>query len=150
MNVFLKLTNSFQKKITLFFQNLFGEKKLLNSIKKNYFLTLKDENNEIIGVLDTYIDENDSYCTINSFYIKPSEQNKGNGKLLIGEMLNKITKFKFDRIWIGIFIENTKSLQIYQKYGYIENKRSKVTIENQMFDYSSGYFTCKHLFSIFK
>jgi predicted acetyltransferase len=139
-----------EEKLNSFFNTLFGNEKLLNSIKKNFFLTLKNDGNEIIGVLDAYVDENDSYCTINSFYIKPSEQNKGYGKLLIKEMLNKISKLKIDRVWIGIFVENTKSLQIYQKHGYIENKKSKIEIENQMFDYSTGYFTSKHLISIFK
>eukprot|EP01080_Neovahlkampfia_damariscottae_P008263 gene8263-88_t len=50
------------------------------------------------GIMDSYFDENDCYCTVNSFYAKPTEQNKGIGSLLVKQLLEKTEKLRIDRI----------------------------------------------------
>eukprot|EP01080_Neovahlkampfia_damariscottae_P010690 gene10690-3311_t len=106
--------------------------------------TLNKEN-QIIGIMDSYFDENDCYCTVNSFYVKPTEQNKGIGSLLVKQLLEKTEKLRIDRIWIGFFIENQNTFQIYKRFNYIETKKEMIKIESKEYEYSHGYFKTKHL-----
>lgn len=130
-----------------FFIFFFSKEKLLNSIKKNHFIKISNEKNEIIGILDAYFDLNDCYCTVNSFYVKSTEQNKGIGKLIIKDFLKKVEKYKIDRIWMGFFIKNEKTFQIYKKFNFQETKREMIKIENLEFEYCHGYFKTTDLIS---
>ena len=77
------------------------------------------ENNEIIGYL--YYSDIYERVEINQFEIDESYRNKGNGNLLLQEMINKVNK----DITLEVREDNTYAIKVYEKKGFIKTATRK-------------------------
>ena len=93
----------------------------LNEIKNNPYakFLILEENNEMVA----YIYYSDIYerVEINQFEIDESYRNKGNGNLLLQEMINKVNK----DITLEVREDNTYAIKVYEKNGFIKTATRK-------------------------
>ena len=102
--------------------NSFINKEYLeNELKNNPYakVLLLKEDNKVIG----YIYYSDIYerVEINQFEIDESYRNKGNGNLLLQEMINKVNK----DITLEVREDNTYAIKVYEKNGFIKTATRK-------------------------
>ena len=102
--------------------NSFIDKDYLeNELKNNPYakVLLLKEDNKVIG----YIYYSDIYerVEINQFEIDESYRNKGNGNLLLQEMINKVNK----DITLEVREDNTYAIKVYEKNGFIKTATRK-------------------------
>ncbi len=102
--------------------NSFIDKDYLeNELKNNPYakVLLLKEDNKVIG----YIYYSDIYerVEINKFEIDESYRNKGNGNLLLQEMINKVNK----DITLEVREDNAYAIKVYEKNGFIKTATRK-------------------------
>ena len=102
--------------------NSFINKEYLeNELKNNPYakVLLLKEDNKVIG----YIYSSDIYerVEINQFEIDESYRNKGNGNLLLQEMINKVNK----DITLEVREDNTYAIKVYEKNEFIKTATRK-------------------------
>jgi len=85
---------------------------------------MDDENNEIIGSIRAYEENNRVY--IGKLMVHPDYQNKGIGKILLKNMETLFPNKTFELFTSS---KSEKNLYIYKKNGYKEFKRQK-TLDN--------------------
>jgi len=80
-------------------------------------LNLAFINDEIIGTAN--IEYGDYYTSITDFWIKPEFRNQGNGDKFLKGIINQITKYHDDKIWLLVLKTNEPALKLYENNGFI-------------------------------
>jgi len=100
---------------------------LEKEFEKSIILKLADDNNEIIGSVRAY--EENGRVYVGKLMVHPDHQNKGFGtKLLIA-----IETFYEDKVFeLFTSSKSERNIQLYQKIGYKEFKRQRITDNLEM------------------
>ena len=115
------------------------KKTLTNST--HIFVTVKDKaSKELLGfisflVIPEYAD-GDVKCI--AFAVKPEEQNRGLGKLLMSSILNIIPDLK--RIFLCTRITNNTAQKVYHNWGFVKDNNPVIEEHNYTFNINHWLF----------
>ena len=122
----------------------------LNQRSEKYFLSIIDQdvvlvaedNNQLVGfiqfgnvTLDS-IPTTDNDIELNKIYIEKDYQGKGIGKKLIEAMLNHDRLDGIDNIYLDVFTENEKAIELYKKYDFRIIGKTPFIINDQILGYN--------------
>lgn len=101
---------------------------------QHYVLVAMDEENQLIGFIDSYLPQQESIGEINAFYILKENQGQGVGKQLLKQVLRQAKKQQCKELKIEVFNENP-NCSFYEKMGAI------CIDEKDAFDYAPNLKT---------
>jgi ribosomal protein S18 acetylase RimI-like enzyme len=124
-----------------FFNFMYSE-----NILKRYLNTKDDDlyvsilNTKIVGFIHASYDIGDLYCAIHALYILPEYQNSGIGSKLGAIIVKRIKELGIHRIHLGVFVDNKKTYELYQRLGFVTSSSRMEKIGDQQFEHLTGYF----------
>lgn len=80
-------------------------------------------------------------CYVSSVYVLPSYQGKGIGGVLIEEARRCARAGGFDRIWLGVMVENTAARAWYERNGFLFTETAPFTMGATTVEHLIGYQT---------
>ncbi len=94
----------------------------------------------VVGYSKTYWNQQDLQFFITSLYVLPSYQKLKLGKRMM-EYGIKIAKHKYkaDRIWLGVMVENLSAIDWYNRQGFIFEETKPFTIGKTTIEHLYGY-----------
>ncbi|MEY3495939.1 MAG: hypothetical protein RJA80_161 [Actinomycetota bacterium] len=93
------------------------------SASNRYYISLIDENQEIVGFAGLAF--NGSDADVQTMVIKPEYQNKGYGKKLLDNLIEKVKEKKSTRVFLEVVADNEKAINLYKSRNFeIISKRS--------------------------
>lgn len=104
----------------------FSEEKIVEELASEQIIYLLGEiNSEIIGYVKLNRDKIESGIMAESpielerIYFLGGFHGKGLGKKLIDASIQLAKYFKHDKLWLGVWENNTKAIKFYESYGFI-------------------------------
>lgn len=117
----------------------YGEYSINNLLEQNKDkgrILVAEENGEIVGYASGWIkyiekfEEQTGGPTINgmfdNLYVKPECRKKGVGTTLVKEMEKYFKENNCELIWLNVFSENSKAVNLYSNLGYTPNSTTMI------------------------
>lgn len=81
---------------------------------------------------------------LESLYILPEFQGNGIGRVLMKMAEDKGVSLGYDRVWLGVMVQNTSSLQWYKKLGFQFVEEAPFAMGNTVVVHLIGYREIQH------
>ena len=108
------------KDIKIHFENFYCKDCLIEMINDPYTIgTLAEANSVPVGWMKLFEDHINKKLYVSSLYILPEYQGYGIGHKLLEESYKIAREKHFSKVWLGVMKQNVKSLEWYQKLGFI-------------------------------
>lgn len=82
-------------------------------------------------------DEQKCYCS--SLYVLPGHQGKGIGSLLLEHAERHAVAFGVHEIWLGVMVQNVRTMQWYERIGFVFVKEEPFTMGATSVPHRIGY-----------
>jgi len=112
-------------------------KKLMEDVNTVGFVAEVD--GIIAGYEKTFYNTDEQRLYVHQLYILPQFQGLGLGKQLMAFAAERAVTFNLDRVWLGVMVENTSSVQWYQKMGYQITEKTPFVMGGTTVDHYIGY-----------
>jgi diamine N-acetyltransferase len=76
------------------------------------------DNDTVVGFERLQFDEKDNRLYVSSVYVLPQSQGKGIGQRLLMLAEDMARTLGLDRIWLGVMVQNTATVNWYKKIGF--------------------------------
>jgi ribosomal protein S18 acetylase RimI-like enzyme len=94
---------------------------------------------QIVGYSKTYWNEHRGEFYITSLYVLPEFQKLQLGKKMLAFGITAARKYKVDRVWLGVMIDNRPAIEWYDKQGFVFVENRPFTIGKTTIDDLIGY-----------
>jgi ribosomal protein S18 acetylase RimI-like enzyme len=78
-------------------------------------------------------------CYLASLYVLPGHQGKGIGSLLLEHAERHAVAFGMHEIWLGVMVQNTRTMQWYERIGFVFVKEEPFTMGTTNVPHRIGY-----------
>jgi ribosomal protein S18 acetylase RimI-like enzyme len=78
-------------------------------------------------------------CYLSSLYVLPGHQGKGIGSLLLEHAERHAVEFGLREIWLGVMVQNTRTMQWYERIGFVFVKEEPFTMGATSVPHRIGY-----------
>ncbi len=98
--------------------------------ERKFAFTIKNQNNEIIGFVLSLVDNlqsHNSELMIQYLVINPEHQNKGVGKVVLNELINKPKKYfntEIASVFAKVNYKNKPSYNLFKNFGFVMKKHT--------------------------
>lgn len=72
----------------------------------------------VVGYARTKVNQEQQRCYLESLYVLPEFQGKGIGGELLRIAERKAKEYSFNKVWLGVMVQNVPSLEWYKKIGF--------------------------------
>jgi ribosomal protein S18 acetylase RimI-like enzyme len=80
------------------------------------------------GYMIMSFDENSGRCSVASIYVLPGSQGHGLGSMLMDEAFRVARAAEYDRVWLGVMVENVPAVAWYRSLGFTFAEKSPFTM----------------------
>ena len=109
--------------IKIHFESFYSKNSLIGMINDPFTKGMLAEVNSVsVGWMKLFEDHINKKLYVSSLYILPEYQGFGIGKKLLNEAYLIAKEKHFPKVWLGVMKQNIKSLEWYQKLGFIFGK----------------------------
>ncbi len=78
-------------------------------------------------------------CYLSSLYVLPGHQGKGIGSLLLDHAERHALAFGMQEIWLGVMVQNVRTLEWYERIGFVFVKEEPFTMGATSVPHRIGY-----------
>ncbi|NQV49178.1 MAG: GNAT family N-acetyltransferase [Candidatus Marinimicrobia bacterium] len=94
---------------------------------------------QIVGYSKTYWNVQEANFFITSLYVLPKYQKLRLGKRMLEFGIQAARKYKVDRVWLGVMIDNTPAIEWYGRQGFVFEESKPFTIGKTTIQHLYGY-----------
>ncbi len=105
----------------------------------NIFSFVAEVKGHIVGYTRGKFKPEEKKFFLESLYILPEFQGNGIGRVLLTMAEEKGKSKGFDKVWLGVMVQNTASLQWYKKLGFQFVEESPFAMGNTVVAHLIGY-----------
>ena len=98
-----------------------------------------EENGAAIGYAKVVHAPEEQKCYLSSLYVLPGHQGKGIGSLLLQHAERHAVAFGTHEIWLGVMVQNTRTMQWYERIGFVFVKEEPFTMGSTSVPHRIGY-----------
>lgn len=120
--------------------NLAALAELFNSREVNGWVAEVEE--VVVGYLKTRRNDREKRFHVSSVYVLPAYQGKGIGMKLLHAAEALATACHFDKVWLGVMVQNINALAWYKKIGFQFIEDAPFTMGQTTVNHLLGYKWC--------
>ena len=125
-------------------KSYFSEHYDLDSLRTLFHNPMADgfvalDGNSLAGFMRTARDPEENRYYVSSIYVLPQYQAKGIGKALMERAAQEAKAFGLDRLWVGVMVQNTQTVDWYKSMGYEVVRTEPFTMGKSTVDHHVGF-----------
>jgi ribosomal protein S18 acetylase RimI-like enzyme len=97
------------------------------------------EDDEVVGFERLQFSAEENRLYVASVYVLPRSQGKGLGRHLLMLAEDLARTLELDRIWLGVMVQNTASVEWYKKIGFTFDQEEPFTMGGTVVQHLIGY-----------
>jgi hypothetical protein len=94
---------------------------------------------KVVGFMRTAREPEENRYYVSSLYVLPNYQERGLGHELMRRAAEEAKALKLDRVWIGVMVQNRRTVEWYDKMGYKAVRTEPFTMGQSTVDHYIGY-----------
>jgi len=129
-----------EEDILLHFEKHYSEDRLIEILNDPFSNGIIAEVNSVpAGWLKLFEDHINKKFFVSSLYVLPDYQGFGLGKKLLNEAYRIAKEKQFSKVWLGVMKQNVRSLEWYQKLGFIFDEEEPFQMGSTQVMHLIGY-----------